>query len=253
MAQRLLTLLRMRTEASATEQDAPLARDLSLALPEGPRRRMHRVGLGSLSEAELLALVLGATPSTAAMSDAAERLLQRAGGLRSLLRFGVGELAKHIGEARAARLLAAAELTRRAQSEPLDPGKPLASSRDVVAAWNPLLCDAREERVVVVLLDSRQRPLLERVLAVGGPSSCALRLRELFALAVREGAAALLLVHNHPGGDPSPSTEDRELTALVAEAGRLLDLPLVDHVILGREGSFSFLDAGLLEVQAGRA
>ena len=85
------------------------------------------------------------------------------------------------------------------------------------------------------------------VLANGTPAGVALGVREVFALAVREGGASMVLVHNHPSGDPTPSPEDAEFTRRVAEVGAAIELPLLDHVILGRDGAFSFLDAGLLK------
>jgi DNA repair protein RadC len=106
--------------------------------------------------------------------------------------------------------------------------------------------------VLAVVLDARHRPVAERRIATGGPASCGVSVRDVFALAVREGGAAVLLVHNHPSGDPAPSRDDIDLTAALVRAGDTLELPLLDHVIVGREGSFSFLDAGLLRPERAR-
>ena len=116
----------------------------------------------------------------------------------------------------------------------------------MVRAWGPRLTDSPDEAVLAVVLDARRRPVAERVVARGTAAGCTLGLRELFALVVREAGASVVLVHNHPSGDPTPSPEDVTFTRGVVEAGRLLEVPLIDHVVVGREGYFSFLDAGLL-------
>jgi DNA repair protein RadC len=222
----------------------------SKAAPSGerPRERLCRFGVESLSDAELLALVLGTGRRGEPVSALAVRVLGEFGGPHGLLQAGRGNLAKAIGLGRAARLIGAAELVRRAAAQRLDPHTPYSSSQDVIAAFAPLLADQPDERVMAVVLDARQRPVAERQLAAGGPASCSVGVRQIFALAVREGGAGVILVHNHPSGNPTPSTEDLTLTQALANAGHVLELPLVDHVILGREGSFSFLDAGLLPI-----
>jgi DNA repair protein RadC len=214
---------------------------------DDPRARLRRLGPEALSEAELLGLLLerGRSPSTRARYAA--RVLDAYGGARSLFRAGLGALSLDLGASQAERITAALELSRRALSEPLSPERALRSSQDVLRAFDGRFAGVTDERVIAVLLDVKQRPVAERAIAIGGPTGCAFAVRELFALAVREGAAALVLVHNHPSGDPSPSDEDRAVTAAVARAGRLLSLPLVDHVIVSQGRAFSFLDAGLLD------
>jgi DNA repair protein RadC len=218
---------------------------------ERPRERMRRLGIDALADAELLALVLGTGRPNEPVESLAARLLADYGGARGLCHAGAGELAPLIGFARAARLLGAVELARRALTVPLDARTPYASSRDVVRAFGPRYNDRTEEYVLAVVLDARHRPLAERVLAIGGPASCVVSIREILALAIREGGAAFLLVHNHPSGEPAPSRDDIELTTALVKAGDAVELPLIDHVILAREGSFSFLDAGLLRAACG--
>lgn len=211
-----------------------------------PRTRLARLGLDALSDAEVLALALGRGRGEAEDAARAMDLLAAHDGLRGLLRAGLGALARDLGDLRAVRLAASMELGRRALAVPLGRGVPYGSSRDVARAYGPRMAEATEESVLVLVLDARQRPAAERVIARGTASSCTVGVREVFALAVREGGAGIVLVHNHPSGDPTPSPEDLTLTRALAAAGQLLDVPLIDHVIVAREGTFSFLDAGLL-------
>lgn len=215
--------------------------------PDAPDARLRRLGVEALSDTELLAMVLGAARPSNTNLSAARSLLHTHDGLRGVARAGVGALSRELGDRRAVRVIAAVEIARRAAAVPLARGVPYRSSRDVVRAFGPRLVDSPDELVIAVVLDARQRPVAERVLARGSASACAVGARQVFALAVREGGAGVLLVHNHPSGDPTPSGEDIEFTRNVIAAGRVLELPIVDHVIVAREGSFSFLDAGILE------
>jgi DNA repair protein RadC len=212
---------------------------------DSPSVRLRRVGVEALSDAELLEMVLGFSRSTVD-HDAARALLSAHNGLRGVARAGFGAVAREVGERRAARLVAALEMARRIAASALVRGVSYQSSRDIVRAYGPRLVDASEESVLAIVFDPRQRPIAERVIARGTATSCIVAARQVFALAVREGGAGVVLVHNHPSGDPTPSQEDMVFTHNVSEAGRLLELPLIDHVIVAREGSFSFLDAGLL-------
>ncbi|MFO0608327.1 MAG: JAB domain-containing protein [Polyangiales bacterium] len=213
--------------------------------PELPSARLRTVAVDLMSDTEVLALLLGDDASLA------RSLLSAHDGVRGVARLGRGELARDVGDRRAARLVAAMELARRAAARPLARAIPFRSSRDVVRAWGPRLVDAADERVLAVLLDAKRRPVAERLLAWGSVGSAPLAPRQVFALAVREGASAIVLVHNHPSGDPAPSPEDIAFTRRVAHAGGLLEVELLDHVIVGREGSFSFLDAGMITPGAG--
>lgn len=213
---------------------------------EDPQSRFRRLGPESLTDAELLGMLLQHGRSQRASSRYANNVLQAYGSMRSLLRAGYGELAMDLGAQRATRLCVANALIRRAMCERLQSTVPLRSSRDVERAYGPLVVDSPDECIRLVLLDVRQRPIVERVIARGGPVSCPVNVRDIFALAVREAAAALILIHNHPSGDPTPSDEDISLTKALSDAGSVLGLPLIDHVILGRGSFFSFLDAGML-------
>ncbi|MBL8682508.1 MAG: DNA repair protein RadC [Myxococcales bacterium] len=211
-----------------------------------PLARLRNHGPEALSEAELLGVLLEHGRTHAASSRYAARVLDAYGGARSLARAGFGELAIDLGAKRALRFMAAIELSRRALSEPLRAGVPLRSSRDVHRAFEARVAELPDEVVLAVLLDVKQRPVAERMIARGSPAGCAVSVREVFALAVREAAVGIVLVHNHPSGDPTPSEADRAITDELVRAGLVLGLPLVDHVIVARSKAFSFLDAGLL-------
>jgi DNA repair protein RadC len=203
--------------------------------------RLRRYGADMLSNAELLSLATGVSVATA------DEHLRALDGVKGMFRAGIGELAAIVGVDNAARIVALAELYRVAQSEMLQRPNGYQSSRDVVSAFQARIGNAVDESVIAVILDSRQRPIAERVIAKGGPASCAVSVRDVFALAVREGGSGVIVVHNHPSGDPSPSADDVVLTNALREAGDVLGIPLADHVIIAAKRSFSFLDAGLLK------
>lgn len=210
-----------------------------------PRRR--RVPIEVLSDAEVLSLALGRGRGGLTADALARHLLATHDGLRGLLRTSVGSLTQDVGPHLATRLLASWELVHRSRAGAPPRRMPFTSSRDIVRCWSARMVDLPDECVMALVLDVKQRLIAERVLANGTPAGVALGVREVFALAVREGGASMVLVHNHPSGDPTPSPEDAEFTRRVAEVGAAIELPLLDHVILGRDGAFSFLDAGLLK------
>ena len=151
-----------------------------------------------------------------------------------------------VGPARAVAIHAALELGRRLAAEARDEGAPMRSPRDVAAAFAPRLEDLPVEEFHVAILDAQHR--LERDVTVtrGLLNSSLVHPREVFREAIAERAAAIILVHNHPSGDPTPSADDRLVTEQLVAAGRLLDIPVHDHVIVGRGRYTSFAEAGLL-------
>lgn len=175
-------------------------------------------------------------------------LLQRIGGLGALSQCGIDELCAvpGIGEAKATQLKAALELGRRALALPLNTGTKIASSRDLYEHFHPTLRDLRHEIFTVVLLDAKHAILRETTISKGSLTVSIVHPREVFSLAVKEAAAAVIFVHNHPSGDPTPSHEDRVLTARLVEAGELLGIRVLDHVIVGDGRYVSFADQGWL-------
>ena len=222
-------------------------RDLPSA--DRPRERLSRLGAEALSEQELLACILGRGVAGESVLVGARRLLATFGSLRGLAEASVEQLSQvhGIGPAKAAQLKAAAELARRL-AQPEGSARPVIDSAEAAAAvLRPHLADKRKEHVVALLLDNRHRLIRLSPIAVGSLSASLVHPRELFKEAIAASAAALIVAHNHPSGDPEPSDHDVELTARLAEAGRLIGIEVLDHVILGNEGVVSLRARGLFD------
>jgi DNA repair protein RadC len=228
----LLTAVGVRPQ-TARSQDLELLAD-----------RLRCLGAGSLSDEELLGLVLGAS----AAGSLVARLKARAGPLHELGRASLGRLAVdgRLGLARAARLRAALELGRRAIDLPLERGRPIACADDVVALLRGRLVALDEEQLHVLGLDTQSRLVLHFVAAVGAVNLVYVSPREVLRPLVREGVGAAIVVHNHPSGAAEPSDADRQLTARLRDAGELVGIALIDHVVVARDGRYSFAERGAL-------
>src|SRR5437762_4597522 len=215
---------------------------------ERPRERLIDFGASALSTAELLAILLGSGGAGRTALQVGQSVLSQAGGaLRWIARQPVAALTAvpGVGTARAVAIHASLELGRRMAAEGRDDGSPIRSPREVVAYFAPRMEDLPVEEFHVAILDTQYR--LERDVTVtrGILNSSLVHPREVFREAIAERAAAIILVHNHPSGDPTPSAEDRLVTEQLVAAGRLLDIPVHDHVIVGRGRYTSFAEAGL--------
>ncbi len=224
------------------------ARDGALAAGDGPRERLDALGAEALSEAELIALLLRTGGGGRDALVLAAWLLQQHQGLAGLAATEPTELActPGVGPAKSATLTAALELGRRLAARRLRPGDPVRGPADVFRHFHARLRHARHERFLVVLLDGRHRMMREVVISQGTLTASLVHPREVFRPALREAAAAVVLVHNHPSGDPTPSTEDREITVRLADAGLLLGVPVLDHVVIAERGWASLCDLGVL-------
>lgn len=216
---------------------------------ERPRERMRALGAAALSINELVAVVLGTGGAGASAIDCARLILDSAGG--SLGRLAGTPLAaltrvRGVGSARAAAVHAALEIGRRMAAEAREAGAPLRGPRDVAAVFAPRLQDLPVEEFHVAILDAQHRLERDILITRGLLNSSLVHPREVFREAIAERAAAVILVHNHPSGDPTPSAEDRAVTEQLVAAGRLLDIPVHDHIIVGRGRYVSFAEAGLL-------
>ncbi|MFN2431348.1 MAG: DNA repair protein RadC [Gemmatimonadota bacterium] len=221
-------------------------RELSTA--DRPRERCLQCGPEGLSSVELLSLLLGNGGPYGSALETAAALQLHFPDLRELGRQTPGELGKcqGLGPAKAAAVAAAFELGRRLARAVALPRDEVLTPPSAHAYLAPRLRDAREERFVALLLDTRSRVFRETTISVGSLNASIVHPREVFRPALSHGAAALLLAHNHPSGDPRPSREDRDLTRTLVEAGRLLDVPVYDHLVVAAEGYFSFREAGLI-------
>lgn len=216
---------------------------------ERPRERLKSHGARALSSSELIAILLGSGfAGHSAVRIAHEILASAHGSLRRLSAQPVAALKAlpGVGNARAVAIHAALELGRRMAAEEREDGIPVRGPRDVHEIFGPRLQDLPVEEFHVAVLDSQHR--LERDVTVtrGLLNSSLVHPREVFREAISENAAAIILVHNHPSGDPTPSPDDRVTTEQLVAAGRLLDIPVQDHIIIGRGRYLSFAEAGLL-------
>jgi DNA repair protein RadC len=210
-----------------------------------PREKLLAQGSAALADAELLALLLrtGARGSGAAL-DIGTDLLERHGSVAGLDRATLRELCAHrgLGPAKAASVKAALELGRRLLAGPGRPAPRLSSSRDVADRFTPRLFNLPREVFIAVLLNARNETIREITVAVGCLTGSLVHPREVFQPAVRDSAAAVILVHNHPSGDPTPSPEDVQLTERLVEAGRILGIRVLDHVVVAHGGYASLMD-----------
>jgi len=216
---------------------------------ERPRERLKSHGARALSSAELLAILLGTgSEGHSATGIGHQILISSRGSLRRLSSQPVASLTAlaGIGNARAVAIHAALELGRRMAAEDREEGIPVRGPRDVHEIFGQKLQDLPVEEFHVAILDSQHR--LERDITVtrGLLNSSLVHPREVFREAIAENAAAIILVHNHPSGDPTPSADDRITTDQLVQAGRVLDIPVQDHIIIGRGRYLSFAEAGLL-------
>ena len=212
----------------------------------GPRERLRALESWALTDEELVAVLLGTGTRGQPVRDLAEIVLDAIGGTLSLARATVDGLAAidGVGPSKASRLVAAVELGRRGLTRPLPIGQRMTSSRDVDAALRPRLARADREHFLAIALDAKNRPTAEITVAIGGLSACPVVPGDVFRLLIQRAASGVVFVHNHPSGSPEPSPEDRALTQRLVHAGDLLGVRVLDHVIIAREGYFSFLDAG---------
>ncbi|MCS6830325.1 MAG: DNA repair protein RadC [Armatimonadota bacterium] len=202
---------------------------------ERPRERLVQFGASALSSAELLAILLRTgTPEMTAV-QLAQHLLATMGSLRAIANAKPAELAqlKGIGVAKAAQLLAAVELGRRIALEQMGEQPVITRPDDVYALLHPQLRDEKQEHVVVLLLNTRNRVMRQTTVTKGTLDASLLHPREVFREAVRHSASSIILAHNHPSGDPTPSSEDIQITRRLHQAGQIMGIDLLDHVILG--------------------
>ena len=217
-----------------------------LAHHDRPREKLERLGVASLGDNELLAVVLGSGSRGRDVLDLANRLLEEVGGLHGLPRVGVEDLCRvgGIGPARAAQILAAVECGRRTLVPDVHDRPPLRTPSDVAAYLLPLYGARQVEQFGIVMLDTKYRLIRTRIVAVGSLDEIVVHPREVFREATMASAAAIVLFHNHPSGDPSPSRDDLVLTSRMVSAGTVMGIAVVDHLILADQRYYSMVESG---------
>lgn len=215
---------------------------------EDSRERLQESGPGSLSDRELLALLLRTGGRRRDAGGLAGALLAAEGGLAQLSRLGLPELARlpGLGPAKVSCLAAAFEIGRRIATHRLRRGDSIRGPADIHRHLYQRMRLLQREHFVALLVDGRHRVVRECVVSEGTLTASLVHPREVFRTAVREAAAAIVLAHNHPSGDPTPSEEDREVTRRLAEAGEILGIRVLDHVVIAEHGFHSFREAGEL-------
>jgi len=237
----------------------PTYRISDLHESDRPRERLASLGPQALTNAELLAILLRVGVQGENAVDVGQRLLQEFGGLRGLHRVPFKELTdqRGMGEAKAAQIKAAIELGRRLTLESPEEKLVINSPADAAALVQYEMSALEQEHLRVILLDRRNRVLAivevykgNRVLAIvevykGSVNSSQVRVGELFKDAIRANASAIIVTHNHPSGDPTPSPDDVAVTRAIVQAGKLLDIDVLDHLVIGQGKWISLKERGL--------
>lgn len=234
------------TELCKYFRKRPTIKELPQA--ERPRERLIAMGEEALSDAELLGIIIrDGTPEASAV-DLARKILTKYGDFRNLATKTVSELAqiKGIGPAKAAQVKAAMAIARRFAATPLTSGERVRSSGDVFNHLHERLRDRRQETFYLLLLDSKNKIIKDLQVSAGSLSSSLIHPREVFSPAIRESAASVIFVHNHPSGDPEPSQEDLEITRRLQEVSEVVGIKVLDHVIIGAGKYVSLKDKGLV-------
>ncbi len=217
-----------------------------LPADERPRERLKQSGPSSLSNSELLAIILRTGSAAENVLGLASRLLTKFGGLAGLSKASFGELCaeRGVGQAKAAQLKAALELGKRISSTPVDEKTTVRTPQDVTDLLMAEMALLDSEHLRVVLLDSKNHVISVSEVYKGNVNASLIRPAELFREAVRENCPAVIVVHNHPSGDPEPSPDDIRVTEQIVEAGKTLDIEVLDHIIIGNGRYASLKERG---------
>ncbi|MBT5874337.1 MAG: DNA repair protein RadC [Candidatus Latescibacteria bacterium] len=214
-----------------------------------PRERLLRFGAMSLTDSELLAILLRTGDATTGRNalDIARDLLNHFGGLRQMSTRDSQELCaiRGVGQVKASQMAAAIEIGRRLEAPDID-RIAFGSSTEVAQYYIPRFRDHRKEVFIVLLLDARNRLINEVTVSEGSLTASIVHPREVYKPAILESAASVIFMHNHPSGDPTPSQDDLKVTRQLVEAGRMIDIRVLDHIILGNTDFTSLAGKGLI-------
>jgi len=219
-----------------------------LPLDDRPREKLLLRGAQSLSDAELVAILLRTGKKGKSVIEIARELISSEGNLAMLATRTVDSLQKisGIGKDKAATLAAAFELSRRILSQPKwFSNKKITSPQDVAEIFIPILRDDNKEKFIVVCLNSANKIIKHEIISVGNLNSSVVHPREVFKVAIDNSSASIILIHNHPSGNPEPSNEDIRITKKIVETGKIMDIPVFDHLIIAGETYTSFVEKRL--------
>jgi len=208
-----------------------------------PRERIRKDGVSVLSNSELLAVILQKGTRQENVIDMSNRLISKF-GIEKLSKCSISELMSinGIGEAKATQILALFEFNKRFTISRTN-GVSIKSAKQVYEYSFPKLADEDKENFMILHLDSKNKVIKDEVVSIGTLNSSLIHPREIFKSAIKESANSVIVVHNHPSGDPEPSSEDKIVTKKLMDAGELLGIKVLDHVIVGKGGFYSFNDA----------
>jgi len=219
-----------------------------LPTDERPRERLVKYGPEALSNAELLAIILRVgTPEYSAIG-LAEHILARFAGLRGIATASVEELSsiRGLGTAKAAQIQAMVQLGKRLAASAFDTRQAIRSPQDAVDVVMPFLRDEPQENFMAVFVNTKNEVLKTRIITIGTLDSSLVAPRELFREAISMNSASVIIAHNHPSGDPTPSREDIAITKRLCQAGELVGIPVLDHLIIGDGRHLSLKEKGLM-------
>jgi DNA repair protein RadC len=220
-----------------------------LPIDDRPREKLLLRGAHNLSDAELVAILLRTGKKGKSVLEIAREIISSEGNLAMLATKTVDSLKKvdGIGNDKAATLVAAFELSRRilSQSKWLFKMK-ITSPQDIAEIFIPILRDEIKEKFIVVCLNSANRIIKYETISIGNLNSSVVHPREIFKVAIDNPSASIILIHNHPSGNPEPSNEDIRITKKIVESGKILDIPVFDHLIIAGETYTSFVEKRLI-------
>lgn len=214
-----------------------------------PREKLLLKGKNSLSDAELIAILIGSGNSEESAVELSKRILQSTeNSLSKLAKLSVNDLQKFkgIGEAKAISIVAAMELARRRKEENVSNEISIKSSKDAYQVVQTFLSDLPHEEFWILSLNRNNKVKSKTLISRGGVSGTVVDSRIIFKQAIEELASGIILAHNHPSGNIQPSSEDIKITRKIKEAGELLDIRLIDHIIVGEKNYYSFADEGMI-------
>ena len=219
---------------------------------ERPREKLIKKGPEYLSDCELLAIILrtgvGNSKGKFSALDLAKKIITEYSSLKNLLDLSLSEFLKinGIGRAKTAQVMAALELGKRAISERNGNNKSFKCSEEVANYYIPLLKDLKKEQFIVLLLDIKNKIIKEVLISQGSLTSSIVHPREVIKPIIKESAASVIFIHNHPSGDPEPSTDDIEITNRLCKSCSILGISVLDHIIVAEDGYFSFKQKELM-------